>query len=319
MSQNSSDKPLSNLVAIVTGGGQSLGRSHALRLAEVGAKVLVNDLGAEVGGEGSDISRAEAVAVEIRAMGGEAVSNTDSVASLVGGRKIVQAALDAFGRVDILVNNAGVLRPNLIFDVTDEDIDLTLDVHMRGTFALTIAVAPHFREQRSGVIINTGSEAGLGHYGNSIYSAAKEGIAGFTRTIARDFGPHGVRANLIRPAAMSRQATNSRNQELIIEAEKTYGFKSSADYWLTEILGDNLTPEHVSDFIAWLCTDEAAHINGCDFRVMGGEISLLAEPHPIRTVYRDERWTIDALNKPSVAGNLYGHLHNKYLDKRRTN
>jgi len=210
---DSSKKPLAGRVAVVTGGGQGLGRSHCLRLAQEGAKVVVNDLGADIAGLGSNSIRAAKVVEEIRAVGGEAVANTDSVASQAGGQRIIETALDTFGQIDILINNAGNILPNRVFDITEEEIDLMCAVHIKGTASTCIAASQYFRKQRSGAIVNTGSESGLGNYGNSMYAAVKEAIAGFTRSIARDLGPYGGRANLIRPSAVTTMSTSPKIAE----------------------------------------------------------------------------------------------------------
>src|SRR5581483_7105439 len=194
-------QPLAGKVLIVTGAGQpvSIGHSHAIAFAKAGAKVVVNDNGSAQRGDGADTSLAEAVAQEIRDMGGEAVASTDSVADFDGARRIVETAMDAFGRIDVLINNAGNQRMNRIYEATEEDFDSLIAIHLKGTFNTVRHAAPHMMARKSGVIINTSSTGGLGFYGNSIYAAAKEGIVGFTRSIARDLGPYGIRCNAIRP------------------------------------------------------------------------------------------------------------------------
>ena len=185
-------KRFAGKVAVVTGAGRGIGRCEALLLAQQGAKVVVNDLGGAPTGEGADKSVAQMVADEIKAAGGEAVANTDSVTTMEGGKAIIDSAIKNFGRLDILINNAGNLRPKPIWEMTEQDWDLVINVHLKGTFTCTRHAAPIFREQRSGVIVNTASESGLGHYGMANYSAAKEGIVGFTRTVARDLGQFNV-------------------------------------------------------------------------------------------------------------------------------
>jgi len=313
-------KSLIDRVAVVTGAGRGIGRAHALRLASEGAKVVVNDLGGELAGGGSDSTPAETVVSEIRALGGVAVANADSVSTMEGGRHIIEAALDSFGRIDILINNAGIARGNLLFDVTEEYFDLAIGVHIKGTFSMTYHVAPHFRAQRSGVIINTGSVAGLGIYGNSIYATAKEAIAGFTRSIAREVGPYNVRCNLIRPAAMTRMAADNKSdisKKLTYEAEQKYGFPSVGDIWATKKYSSpgaapDMSADHIADFAAWLCTDEAAHINGEDFMVMAGEIALMSAPHVIRSSFREGRWDLASLN----ANYIHKDLKNRFLPQK---
>jgi 3-hydroxybutyrate dehydrogenase len=197
---DSAKQRLQGKVAVVTGAGRNIGRAEALLLAQQGAKVVVNDLGGGAyGTEAGQASIAEAVVQEIRDAGGEAVSETSSVASFEGGTAVVQKAIDAFGRIDILVNNAGIVRPARVDRMTDQDWNLCLDVSLKASFATTRAAAPHMIAQRSGVIVNTGSPSGFGHWGMANYSAAKEGLLGMTRTVARELGEFGVTANAICP------------------------------------------------------------------------------------------------------------------------
>jgi NAD(P)-dependent dehydrogenase (short-subunit alcohol dehydrogenase family) len=192
-------------VAIITGGGGGLGREHALEFARRGARVVVNDLGGTVDGTGASVSAAQAVVDEISALGGEAVANGDSVATVDGGEAIVQSALDAFGQVDIVVNNAGILRDKSFHNMTDDLITAVIDVHLKGAFYVTLPAWKLFREQKSGVVINTSSNSGLlGNFGQANYGAAKMGLVGFTRVLAAEGAKHGIRANAIAPVAMTR-------------------------------------------------------------------------------------------------------------------
>src|SRR5260370_1263559 len=184
---------LKGKVAIVTGAGRGIGRAEAMLLAAEGARVVVNDLGTDMLGTGTDQSIAGQVAAESRAAGGEAVANTDSVTTMEGGERIIKTAIDAFGKLDILINNAGAVRPKIIFHMTEDDWDSMISVHLKGHFTTIRFASPIFREQKSGVIVNTASESGLGHFGQASYSAAKEGIVGLTRTAARDLRRHGMR------------------------------------------------------------------------------------------------------------------------------
>ena len=190
---------LAGKVAIVTGGGRGIGRGEALLLAEEGAAVVVNDLGGNPDGTGHDGGPADEVVAEIKAKGGRAVASYDNVAEMAGGENMVKIALDTFGRLDIVVNNAGILRDRMVFNMSEEEWDLVVDVHLKGHFTTTKAAGVIFRQQRSGRIINTSSTSGLGSMGQANYSAAKEGIVGLTRTVARDLGRYGVTCNAIRP------------------------------------------------------------------------------------------------------------------------
>lgn len=193
-------------VAIVTGSGGGLGREHALEFARRGARVVVNDLGASLDGSGDNSdSPAHAVVKEIEALGGEAVANGDSVATKEGGEAIVQSAIDAFGRVDIVVNNAGILRDKTFHNMTDDLLTPVIDVHLKGAFYVSMPAWLHFREQKSGVIINTSSNSGLlGNFGQANYAAAKMGLVGMTRVLAAEGAKYGIRANAIAPVALTR-------------------------------------------------------------------------------------------------------------------
>ena len=209
---------LKGRVAIVTGAGRGIGRAEALLLAAEGAKVVVNDLGGGRDGVGEAASPADQVAEEIKNHGGEAVANYDSVATPEGGENIVKTALNAFGKLDILVNNAGILRDRMIFNMAAEEWDLVMKVHLYGHFHCTRPACAIFREQRSGRIINTASESGLGSVGQANYGAAKEGIVGFTRNVARDMGRYGVTCNAIRPRAATRLTVSLEIAEAIEKA-----------------------------------------------------------------------------------------------------
>jgi len=195
---------LKGKVAVITGGGRGIGRAEALLFAEEGARVVVNDLGSEPDGSGKSTSPADDVVKEIKDKGGEAVANYNDVSSTEGGENIIKTALDAFGRLDVLVNNAGLYRDRMIFKMSPEEWDIVLKVDLYGVYNCTRPACMIFREQRSGRIINTSSEAGLGNMGQANYSAAKEGVIGFTRTVARDMGKYGVTCNAVRPRAATR-------------------------------------------------------------------------------------------------------------------
>lgn len=308
--ESAGKKRLLGKVAIVTGAGRGIGRAEALLLAREGAKVVVNDTGGSPQGEGVDESVASQVVKEIRAAGGEAVANHDSVALMQGGERIVKTALDAFGRLDILVNNAGNARPRVIYNMSEDDWDSVIAVHLKGHFTTTRFASTVFREQKSGVIVNTGSESGLGHLGQSNYSAAKEGIVGFTRTIARDLGRFGVRCNAIRPRAATRLGGEEalqamfRTQELL--GKPAIG-KSMIDRSFLEC-----KPEHVAALVVWLCTDAAINVNGRTFHVGGDQVGLYSDPEIIRSLHRESGWDLDSLDKIATQ-DLVGDLHNEFL------
>jgi len=295
---------LKGKVALITGAGRGLGRCHSLALAAEGAKVVVNDLGGAMDGTGSDQTPADEVVAEIKKMGSDAVANYDSVVSFEGAEKMVKCALDNFGRLDILINNAGVLRDRMVFNMTEEEWDTVLKVHLYGHFNCAKHASVVFRQQRNGRIVNTSSAAGLGNMGQANYSAAKEGIVGLTRTLARDLGRYGVTCNAIRPMAGTRMTLTP---ELKAAWGKSMGISGTdLDNFMTTIF----TPaECVSPFVVFLCTDEAANINGRTFCVMGGEIHLYSEPDYIRSIYKKGIWTVDELCE-LVPGSLATGLEN---------
>jgi 3-oxoacyl-[acyl-carrier protein] reductase len=309
-------KRLAGKVAIVTGAGRGIGRCEALLLAEQGAKVVVNDLGGAAGGEGADRSVAQSVVDEIKAAGGEAVANIDSVATMAGGKAIIDCAIKNFGRLDILINNAGILRPRPIWEMTEQDWDLVIEVHLKGTFCCTRHAAPIFREQHGGVIVNTASESGLGHYGMASYSAAKEGIVGFTRTVARDLGQFNVRVNAIRPRAGTRMATPEAMETIRIQQE-VLGFPALGNTWISSD-NEEIKPEHPATLAVWLCTAACANVNGQVFEANGRQIGLWPEEEMTRVIHRpDADWDLDTLDLPATRNHLIGHLTNKFAGKKK--
>jgi len=319
------ERPLEGRVAIITGAGQpvSLGRSHARALAGAGAKIVINDNGSSPDGSGSDEGVAELAARELREEGFEAVADASSVASGEGARSIVETALSAFGQVDILVNNAGNQRFARIYEATDEDFDSLVAVHLRGTFNMVRAVSRPMMERGSGVIVNTASTGGLGFYGNSIYAAVKEGIVGFTRSIARDLGPHGIRCNAIRPGAISRMRTDPLAAQLAREAELTHGFPCAWNQFVARDMVQSvqdaatvdLDPRHVANIVVWLCSDAASMFNGRTFRTAGSEFALMTDPEYERAFYRPGGWDYDALQDPQVRGPLTQGITNRFAGR----
>src|SRR5512137_2025433 len=254
---------LKGKVAIVTGSGRGIGRAEALALAAEGAKVVVNDLGAAADGSGASATPADEVVNEIKKLGGEAVANFDSVATWAGGENIVKTAIDNFGRIDIVVNNAGILRDKMVFNMTEEEWDIIIKVHLYGHFFVTRAAAPYLRQQRWGRIINTSSIAGLGNMGQANYAAAKEGIVGFTRTCAKDMGKYGVTCNAIRPNAATRMTVTD---ELMAAWKKQFVDAGGTDEAQFKAIIDKMVlsskPEHIAPVVTWLATEDAANVNG---------------------------------------------------------
>jgi len=305
----SGQKRLIGKVAIVSGSGRGIGRCEAMLLARQGAKVVVNDIGKDPDGK----RRADKVAQEIHAEGGEAVVSTDSISTLEGANRTVQTAVKTFGRLDILVNNAGLRAPTAIDEITEEQWDLVLDSHLKGTYALIKFAVPIFRNQRSGVIINTGSESGLGHPFNSAYGAAKEGIAGLTRSLARELGRFGIRCNMIRP-----RAATPGGPEFMEMYEKWMPIaRALGPYWLGErghVRTGEMNPERVAALVVWLCTDAAVNVNGRGFYVAGEEVGLWSEPELVRCMTRPGGWNLDTLDEFGPESLIIG-LTNKFLIK----
>ncbi len=294
---------LEGKVAIVTGGGRGIGRGEALLLAHEGARVVVNDLGGDIGGAGKDSSPAEEVVAEIKKMGGEAVANYGNVASMADGEAMVKQALDAFGRLDILVNNAGILRDRMVFNMSEEEWDVVVAVHLKGHFTATKFASLVFRQQRSGRIVNTSSESGLGNMGQANYSAAKEGIVGLTRTLALDLGRYGVTANAIRPRAGTRLTLTPELRAAMERARAARG-ESASDAPVSQM--DALAPEKVAPLVVYLCTDAADNVNGRDFIVGGDEVSLCTLVGKERSIFQEGGWTLDALDRvfPQTLGQV---------------
>ncbi|HWP25938.1 MAG TPA: SDR family NAD(P)-dependent oxidoreductase [Xanthobacteraceae bacterium] len=269
-------------VAIVTGAGRGIGRAIALLLAAEGARVLVNDVGAALDGSGEDAGPAQAVVNEIKKAGGQAIANTLSIAVPENADKIVQAALQAFGRVDILVNNAGILRDRIFHRMSWSDWKDVIDVHLNGSFNMSRAVAGHFREQNAGSFVHMTSTSGLiGNFGQANYMAAKMGIVGLSRAIALDMARFNVRSNCIAPFAYSRMIGSIPTET---EEEKRRVEKLQ-----------QMTPEKIAPLVVYLASDRAEGISGQIFSVRNNEIFLFSQTRPIRSLHRSDGWTPEKL------------------------
>lgn len=280
---------LTNKVAIVTGAGRGIGRDIALLLAKEGAKVVINDLGGESDGQGNDTKIADEVVREIQALGGEAVANYDSVADYESATNIVETAISSFGRLDIVVNNAGILRDRMLFKMSEAEWDAVISVHLKGSFNMTRAAAPYFKEQKSGRFINFTSTSGLiGNVGQANYSAAKLGIVGLSKSTALDMARYNVTSNAIAPFAWSRLIgtipTETDDEKARVERLK------------------QLSPAHIAPLVAFLGSDEAADVSGQIFGVRGKEIIVFSQPRPVRSVYNAEGWSVDSLS--AIKGSL---------------
>ena len=281
-------------VAIVTGAGRGIGRAIAMLLAAEGARVVVNDVGAGLDGTGSDAGPAQAVVDEIKGAGGAAIASTLTITEPQNAEGIVKAALDAFGRVDILVNNAGILRDRIFHRMSWSDWSDVINVHLHGSFNMSRAVAPHFREQNSGAFVHmTSTSALIGNFGQANYMAAKFGIVGLSRGIALDMARFNVRSNAIAPFAWSRMIGS-------IPAE------TPQEKARVEKL-QQMTPEKNAPLAVYLASDRAAGISGQIFSVRNNEIFLFGQTRPLRTLHRSDGWTpekIDAQLKDAFAGSF---------------
>ena len=269
---------LEGKVALVTGGGRGVGRGIALALADAGAKVVVNDLGAALDGQASAERPGDEVAAAIRAAGGEALADGGSVADWNQAHKMVEAAVDAFGRIDIVINNAGILRDVMFHRMNEADWDAVIAVHLKGSFNVSRAAAPHFKAQGSGCYVHMSSTSGLiGNFGQANYSAAKLGIAALSKSIALDMQKFGVRSNAVAPFAWTRMI-ESIPAETPEQKKRVDGLKK-------------LVPEKVAPFVVALCADAAQDVSGQIFGVRNNEIFLFSQPRPVRNAHRGEGWT----------------------------
>jgi NAD(P)-dependent dehydrogenase (short-subunit alcohol dehydrogenase family) len=282
---------LDGRVAIITGAGRGIGREHALLFASEGAKVVVNDLGGAMDGTGDDRTPAQQVVDEVAALGGEAVANTDNVAEWEGGQNLIQSAVDAFGDLHVLVNNAGILRDRVLVNMTEEEWDSVIKVHLRGHFVPTRHAAAYWREQTKagkgvkGSVINTSSTSGLlGNPGQTNYGAAKAGIAAFSVIAAQELGRYGVRVNGIAPAARTRLTEATPGLGDMVKAPDDPG---RFDVW---------DPANISPLVAWLATEGCA-ATGKVFFVQGGTVRLMTGWTMAEGIEHNDRLTIDQIEK----------------------
>jgi NAD(P)-dependent dehydrogenase (short-subunit alcohol dehydrogenase family) len=268
---------LTGKVAAVTGAGRGIGREIALLMAAEGASVVVNDIGTSITGEGDDRSPAEDVAAHISGTGGRAVANHDSVTDWNGARRIVAAAMSAFGRIDCVVNNAGILRDAIFHKMSESDWDAVIGVHLKGSFNVSRAAAEKFREQQSGAIVHMSSTSGLiGNVGQANYSAAKLGIVGLSRSIALDMRRFGVRSNCVSPFANTRMIGS---------------IPDSPDQAQRLARLSAMMPATVAPLVAFLASDAAADVSGQIFGVRANEVFLFSQPRPFRSIHADGGWT----------------------------
>ena len=269
---------LEDKVALITGGGRGVGRGIALAMAEAGARVVVNDIGATLDGTPGDEQPAHEVVAQIEKIGGKAIVDGGSVADWGAAHKMVEAALNAFGRIDIVVNNAGILRDAMFHRMSEPEFDAVIAVHLKGSFNVSRAAAPHFKAQGSGCYVHMTSTSGLiGNFGQANYSAGKLGIVGLSKSIALDMKKFGVRSNAVAPFAWTRMIDSIPN-ETEEQKKRVDGLKK-------------LVPERVAPFVVGLCADAASDVSGQIFGVRNNEIFLFSQPRPIRSAHCGDGWT----------------------------
>jgi NAD(P)-dependent dehydrogenase (short-subunit alcohol dehydrogenase family) len=273
---------LQGKVVLVTGAGRGVGRGIALELARAGAAVVVNDLGSALSGAVTEEAPGESVAKEIESFGGRAIADRHDVADFQSALAMVEAARAAFGRIDAVVNNAGNLRDAMFHRMTEEEFDAVIAVHLKGSFNVSRAAAPHFKEQGSGVFVHMTSTSGLiGNFGQANYCAAKLGIVGLSKAIALDMQKFGVRSNAVAPFAWTRMV-NSIPNETPEQKRRVEGLKK-------------LIPEKIAPFVTALCSDAARHVSGQIFGVRNNEIYLFSQPRPVRTAHTSDGWTAQSV------------------------
>ena len=287
---------MKNKVVVVTGSGGGIGREIALLMAAEGAKVVVNDIGSSVSGEGKDTGPAQKVADEIRAKGGQAVANSDSVATWLSANAIIKTAIYKFGRIDCVVNNAGILRDRMFFKMNPEEWQAVIDVHLNGAFFVSRAAATYFKEQESGAYVHMTSTTGLiGNIGQANYGAAKLGITSLSKIIAMDMARYHVRSNCISPFAWSRMVGS-------IPAD-TPEAKARVDRLKT------MEASKIAPMAVFLGSDAAKDVTAQIFGVRANEIFLMSQPRPLRSVHRDGGWTPQSIAEhaiPAMKAGFYG-------------
>jgi NAD(P)-dependent dehydrogenase (short-subunit alcohol dehydrogenase family) len=279
---------LDGKVAAITGSGRGIGRGIALLMAREGAKVVVNDLGGSVHGEGADKSPAQQVVDEIKSAGGQAVANYDNIATVKGGENLIQTAVDSFGRIDILVNCAGILRDRMIFNMTEEEWDAVINVHLKGHFCTIRPASALMRQQKGGRIINFSSGSALGAPGQPNYAAAKAGILGLTYSCANALAKYGITCNAIMPGAATRMTDT-----IPANFAQQMGLSTSSE----QAQASPMDPANVAPVVVFLASDAAQHVNGQVFGASGYRISLYTHLVPEKVIYSQGPWDLDYLFK----------------------
>jgi NAD(P)-dependent dehydrogenase (short-subunit alcohol dehydrogenase family) len=278
---------LQNKVVVVTGGGGGIGRDIGLAMAAEGASVVINDIGASLAGEGLDQGPAQRVVEEIKELGGNAIANTDSVATWANAQQIIAAAVDTYGRIDCVVNNAGILRDRFFFNMSMQEWQSVIDVHLQGSFFMARAAAPHFKSEGRGALVNmTSTSALIGNYGQANYMAAKLGIVGLSRSVALDMAKFNVRSNCIAPFAWSRMIS-SIPTDTPDQVERVNRLKT-------------METAKIAPLAVYLASDQASDVTAQIFGVRANEIFLFSQPRPIRSVHNAEGWTPEKIANQAI-------------------
>ena len=293
---------LEGRVAIVTGSGRGIGREVAKLMAAEGASVVVNDVGGAVDGSGTSNTPAEEVVKEIRDAGGQAVASPDSVAEFDSAAKIVQTAVTNFGRVDILCHVAGILRDRMVFNMTEEEWDGVLQVHLYGAYNMVRNATPHMIKQKYGRIALFSSGSGLGSSGQANYSAAKEGMVGFTRALANELAPHGITINAVYPGGATRMTETVPQSSRDLRAQAAAPAAAQAPTMATQgapIHGppEARNPENNAPKTVYLCSEAGGSITGQVIGTSGWAMTLYSPRHVIRSIHKNGRWTLDELDE----------------------